>query len=834
MRRKRIARLTPGTFDSLEARPLLSTLVALIDSGIDLTSTADTPYYDFTYGYDAYNKQTVAQYGTQVVQDTSLQHGHGASVADFIIKGIQDATSQPGAGSTDVKIMPIRDTSGGLNIDSNALIRGVYWAADHGASVINLSVNYNHDPVLDDPADPHDGAYLSQAIQYAETKGAVVVTGPGNSQTNIDQTVVFPPYADDAFYTDASPTPGNLLVAAAVDASGNLTSVSNWGPVHVDLGAYTSAAGATSYSSGYTAGVAGVIADMLPPGHTAADVVGIIKGTVTPHAQSVGAWSTTGGVINPAGAVAEVISRGVSLRAGGGPVGTYGADAYYRGGTAYSTSAAIDTGGLPGPAPQAVYQSRTVRQFHLHPAPPPARQSLRRAAGFRGDLLGRPQPEAVQRRDQRQPGPDQLRHLRRGGGKDIGLTREFPATADASGRIVLQFTSIRDYAKVSGISVTPAPDLALGKPAVSSTVEGPGYAPAMAVDGNSSTRWSSGQWMQSTGTGWIYVDLGAPYNVSEVRLNWEAAYAVDYQVQLSDDAVHWVAVKSVAGNQADGRPGPRRPRRRGPLRPHLLHPDQRRFRQLLPPRLPGLRHPGHRPGTREARVRLDGRECLLRAGDGGRRRTARPAGPAASGCRAPAPAGSTSTSAPVQRLGGPPQLGGRLRRRLPGPALRRRRPLGRRQDRRRQPGRRASRTSPASPEKAATSASTAPGPAPVPTTTPSATSRSSAPRLTFPPLQPAGTLSTLGSTRDADKCGDLHDASDGYPGGYSDPARQPGRAEPWFAASPDSPRHRAPQTAEASEPNSGSTLDQGHHPSDFLNRGSILIPGCLRGEDCPA
>src|SRR4051794_8133194 len=165
MRRKRIARLTPATFDSLEVRPLLSTLVALIDSGIDLTSTADAPYYDFTYGYDAYSKQTVAQYGAQVVQDTSQQHGHGASVADYIIKGIRDAASQPGAGSTDVKIMPIRDTSGGLNIDANALIRGIYWAADHGATVINLSVNYNHDPILSDPNDPHDGAYLSQAIR---------------------------------------------------------------------------------------------------------------------------------------------------------------------------------------------------------------------------------------------------------------------------------------------------------------------------------------------------------------------------------------------------------------------------------------------------------------------------------------------------------------------------------------------------------------------------------------------------------------------------------------------------------------------------------------------
>ena len=116
-----------------------------------------------------------------MVQDTSLQHGHGSTVADFIVQGIQRPSSQPGAASADVKIMPIRDTSSGLNIDSNALIRGVYWAADHGAAVINLSVNYNADPILDDPADPHNGASLSQAIEYAQTKGAVVVTGPGNS-----------------------------------------------------------------------------------------------------------------------------------------------------------------------------------------------------------------------------------------------------------------------------------------------------------------------------------------------------------------------------------------------------------------------------------------------------------------------------------------------------------------------------------------------------------------------------------------------------------------------------------------------------------------------------
>ena len=74
MQRKRSARPAVSRFDALEARSLLSTLVALIDSGVDLTSAADSPYYDFTAAYDAYNQQTAARSGNQVVQDTSLQH----------------------------------------------------------------------------------------------------------------------------------------------------------------------------------------------------------------------------------------------------------------------------------------------------------------------------------------------------------------------------------------------------------------------------------------------------------------------------------------------------------------------------------------------------------------------------------------------------------------------------------------------------------------------------------------------------------------------------------------------------------------------------------------
>jgi hypothetical protein len=42
------------------------------------------------------------------------------------------------------------------------------------------------------------------------------------------------------------------------------------------------------------------------------------------------------------------------------------------------------------------------------------------------------------------------------GGKNIALAETFTATANSSGQIVIQFTTIKDNAKVSGIEITPA------------------------------------------------------------------------------------------------------------------------------------------------------------------------------------------------------------------------------------------------------------------------------------------------------------------------------------------------------------------------------------------
>ncbi len=552
MRRKTTPSLNPTSFDHLEARTLLSTLIALVDSGVDLSASADSPYYNFTSAYDAYNQETAAQYGDQVVQDTSLQHGHGSTVADLIVAGIQAAEAQPGAASANVQIMPIRDTSSGLNIDSNALIRGVYWAANHGATVINLSVESNSDPVLTDPGDPHNGATLSQAIEYAQTKGAIVVTGPGNNAMNIDKLVLYPAFAADPTYSTSNPVPTNVIVAAAVDASGNLTSVSNWGPEHVTLGAYTNSQGATSYSAGYTSGVAGVIAALLPSDHTAQQVIDVIDNTVTPHAQSVGAWSTTGGVINPAGAVALALSSGTMIDAGGGSAGSYSADAYYSGGSTYSTTSAISTSNVADPAPQQVYQSERFGNFsytvpNLVPDSP---YTVR--LDFAEIYWNAPNERLFNVLINGDPVLTNFDVFAQAGGEDIAISRRFACQSSSAGQVVIQFVSIRDNAKVSGIEVTPTPDLAVGKQAYASSVESSIYLPDQAIDNNSSTRWSSGQWLQNSSTGWIYVDLGATYNISEVKLNWQTAYAVNYQIQVSDDGDHWTTIQVVTNNQSAG------------------------------------------------------------------------------------------------------------------------------------------------------------------------------------------------------------------------------------------------------------------------------------------
>jgi hypothetical protein len=81
-------------------------------------------------------------------------------------------------------------------------------------------------------------------------------------------------------------------------------------------------------------------------------------------------------------------------------------------------------------------------------------------------------------------------------------------------------------------------NLALGKAASATSNQSSAYTPGLAVDGNNSTRWSSGQ-NSSLGPQWWIVDLGSSQSINQIVIRWEAAYARDYFVGYSNATNCW-------------------------------------------------------------------------------------------------------------------------------------------------------------------------------------------------------------------------------------------------------------------------------------------------------
>nr|WP_281286740.1 cellulase family glycosylhydrolase [Catellatospora sichuanensis] len=113
------------------------------------------------------------------------------------------------------------------------------------------------------------------------------------------------------------------------------------------------------------------------------------------------------------------------------------------------------------------------------------------------------------------------------------------------------------------VEVNAAPTetlLSRGKPVSASSTEDATLPAANAVDGSTTTRWASAAGVDPQ---WLRVDLGAPSAITRVDLNWEAAYATAYRIEVSADGTAWTSVYStttgnggtdaISGLNADGR-----------------------------------------------------------------------------------------------------------------------------------------------------------------------------------------------------------------------------------------------------------------------------------------
>jgi len=81
----------------------------------------------------------------------------------------------------------------------------------------------------------------------------------------------------------------------------------------------------------------------------------------------------------------------------------------------------------------------------------------------------------------------------------------------------------------------PFPNIALHKPAFASSEENGGTKAVNATDGDKSTRWGSAHQDGET----IVVDLQSISYIRNIVVRWEAAYASEYALEISNDSVEW-------------------------------------------------------------------------------------------------------------------------------------------------------------------------------------------------------------------------------------------------------------------------------------------------------
>ena len=134
----------------------------------------------------------------------------------------------------------------------------------------------------------------------------------------------------------------------------------------------------------------------------------------------------------------------------------------------------------------------------------------------------------------------------------VAVEAGLDASRDASPDVLRDASA--EVAPPFNASTCPSVVLSPSLTVVASTTRVMNY-PILAADKNFATRWESMQQADEPDGGvlppqWIYIDFGAPVNVTQVQILWQDACAQSYDLQVSDDAVTWTTMPggSVIGN----------------------------------------------------------------------------------------------------------------------------------------------------------------------------------------------------------------------------------------------------------------------------------------------
>lgn len=187
--------------------------------------------------------------------DPNDTDGHGTHVAGTIAAAANDGNPHVGV-AWKAQIMAVRvlTEQGGTDTD---LARGLQYAADHGARIVNMSLG-----------GPGFGQALFDAMNALRAKGVLAVCAAGNDGTDNDVSPNYP----------ASFNLDNIIAVAAMDRRGLLATFSNFGKKSVHVAApgveiYSTFNGSdtdyqvlqgTSMATPHVTGVAALVAAYVP------------------------------------------------------------------------------------------------------------------------------------------------------------------------------------------------------------------------------------------------------------------------------------------------------------------------------------------------------------------------------------------------------------------------------------------------------------------------------------------------------------------------------------------------------------------------------------------
>ena len=302
-----------------------------------------------------------------------------------------------------------------------------------------------------------DGVDVTGAMTY-NTGGAgwqvyqdVVATGVQLSQGLHTLKVVFDSASQNLNYIEVSTsTPVNVPPSVSLTAPSNGATFT--APASIAISANASDSDGTVTKVEFFAGSTKIAEDTTAPYSIAWNSVGAGSYVLTAVATDDDGASTTSAGIGVTVEPGNTVDA-YQVNSGGGNATPFVADAYVSGGKTYSTGAAIDVSGVTDPAPQAVYQSERYGNFsYTFP-------DLEADASYTVRLhLAEIYFSATGKRvfNVSINGAQVLSNMdiyAVAGAKNKAIMQEFDVTADGSGQIAVQFSSVVENPKCSGIEI---------------------------------------------------------------------------------------------------------------------------------------------------------------------------------------------------------------------------------------------------------------------------------------------------------------------------------------------------------------------------------------------